>query len=168
MNINSHVQDNLEFLNTFLKNSIGFDKFAHTLKNVPSNDTYPPYNIRRLGRDHLAIEIATAGFSREDLEVELIDGYLIITGHVKDDTVKEYIYRGLATRRFKKTFVLADTLVVRKVDYHDGVLSINLENVIPEERKPKKIPIGFASNPELLLEDVSKQQSLAEDTAEKL
>lgn len=130
------------------KQSVGFDsvfKKLNTLtENLPKIPTYPPYNIRKVDENKYVIEIAVAGFGRQDLEIELQEGVLTIKGQVQTESVEsnEYIFKGIADRAFTRQFTLADTVEVKNADLINGMLKIWLERFIPEEKKPKKIDIN--------------------------
>lgn len=142
------VDLNLTKLDPFF---VGFDRMFHTLDeqvnrgyNVPS---YPPYNIIKLGELRHVIEVAVAGFTKEDIDITLQEGKLSIVGvhpEVRNQTGNEcdnFVYKGIAERNFERTFTLADTVVVKSAELEHGVLKIYLENELPEEKKPKKISI---------------------------
>ena len=122
---------------------VGFDHFVNELEHVArhANDHYPPHNIRKTGESDYLIELAVAGFSREELEIEVKDRTLTITGeHVSKG--REYIHRGISTKKFKRTFRLSEHVHVNGADLQDGVLSVELKYVVPEELRPRKIEIG--------------------------
>lgn len=132
---------------------IGFDSLFNKLnRSMPTkSNNYPPYNVIKTGEDSFTVELAVAGFTEEEIEIEVADGVLTIKGEVEtteDDTT--YIHRGIAKRAFERKFTLADTIVVDGAELKQGLLAVNLMNVIPDEKKPRKIPIGKA---ELLLEE---------------
>ena len=120
--------------------------FEASKSGKPVSTTYPPHNIIKLDDNKYAVELAIAGFKIEDIEIFVEDGELIIKGD-KKDTVDEpkYVYRGIATRSFTKIIQMADTVEVRNASFEDGILRINLENVIPDNKKPRKIEIGKQS-----------------------
>jgi len=136
-------------MNMFLNNSpipytIGFerifdqlDEFIHHSKKLPS---YPPYNIKRDG-DNFTIEMALAGFSKDDIEVTVTEDILTIASN-KESSKKDEVYRGISERKFTRNFSMADNIVVKDVKLKDGLLTIKLEREIPEEKKPRKIKIG--------------------------
>lgn len=131
----------------FLPSTIGFDRMFDLMNqfddafNKPT--TYPPHNIVKIDDNNYEIQIAVAGFDPEDISVETKNHQLSVAGNQKKNEVETiYLHHGLATRDFNHTFRLADTVVVRSADILNGVLKIHLENVIPEEKKPRKIPIG--------------------------
>jgi molecular chaperone IbpA len=130
--------------------SIGFDDAFKRLtqfhddmaKAVPG---YPPYNIRKVEDNKYLIELALAGFSRNDIEILLEDNVLKISGKSKsDDSGDSFLYKGIAERAFNRTFSLADTIEVKNADLINGMLKIWLENIIPDNKKSKKIDINDA------------------------
>lgn len=134
---------------------IGFDSIFNKLNQLEkANATnYPPYNLIKTGEDTYLIELAVAGFDEEDFDIELHNGVLTIKAEVGEtDTATNYLHKGIAARNFVRKFTLADTIIVDGVSLHQGMLTIQLRNVIPEEKKPKKILIGKRAEPELLTE----------------
>lgn len=130
---------------------IGFDRVVDRMRQqTPGQSNYPPYNIVRLDQDNYQIEIALAGFVQDDLDLELKDGVLKVEGKKDEKEIEgDYLHRGISARHFRRTFTLADTIVVKGADLKAGILTIDLENVIPEEKKPRKIAIG-GEEPEFL------------------
>lgn len=105
---------------------------------------YPPYNIRKVADNKYLIEIAVAGFGKQDLEIELKDDLLTVKGLTDTTESREendYIFKGIASRAFTRSFVLADTVEIRNAQLINGLLKIFLENIVPENMKPKKINI---------------------------
>ena len=131
---------------------IGFDKMIDKLSSAtPGQTNYPPYNIIKVEDNQYELQLAIAGFSRAELGIEVKDGVLYIEGKKEIEDIKNYLHKGISARAFRRSFTLADTIVVNGADLSDGILTIKLENIIPEEKKPKKIEIGY-SKPELLTE----------------
>lgn len=131
--------------------TVGFEpilkKLAEISDTMPKIPTYPPYNIRKVDENKYVIELAVAGFGKQDLEIEIQDGTLKIAGNVQnEDTDDNYIFKGIAARAFTRSFTLADTVEVKNADLINGMLKIWLERFIPEDKKPKKINIGETSN----------------------
>tara|TARA_Y100001963_G_C6784529_1_gene451866 strand:- start:26 stop:478 length:453 start_codon:yes stop_codon:yes gene_type:complete len=125
---------------------VGFDRIFDQLQRQTSGQStgYPPYDIIRDGEKY-TINIAVAGFSEDDVEVLLKDGELTISGKIesKDSyNPKEVLHQGIAGRKFRRSFTLAETVEVKDVSLKNGILSILLENVIPEDKKPKKFAIN--------------------------
>jgi molecular chaperone IbpA len=132
---------------------IGFDTIFNKLNDVGQANVsnYPPYNLIKTGEDTYLIELAVAGFDEEDFDIELHNGVLTIRAEVGEtDAATNYLHKGIAARSFVRKFTLADTVEVDGVSLHQGMLTVKLRNVIPEEKKPKKIPI--LKSPDLLLE----------------
>jgi len=131
--------------------SVGFDGFFNRLTNMDiAQSGYPPYNIRKLNDLQYVVELALAGFSKSDIEVEVTDGTLTIRSTTaKDDGADNdenneinFVHRGIAKRTFSRAFQLSDDIIVQSADLQDGMLIVNLERVIPDEKKPRLIPIG--------------------------
>lgn len=142
---------------------LGFDRmFKHLDEMIDPSRTvvkYPPYNIVKHSDDLLEIEMAVAGFDKEEIEIELADGSLTVKG-VPATEDKAYVYKGIATRTFIHKFALADTIKVQGAELVNGMLRIRLENVIPEHRKPRKIEIGGPRDgPQLLTEEIDAASS---------
>jgi HSP20 family molecular chaperone IbpA len=122
---------------------LGFDEFERTLERITkaSSDGYPPYNIERTGETRLRITLAVAGFSRDDLEIQLEDNQLTVSGRQAAEDDREYLHRGIATRMFKRSFVLADGVEVTAASLDNGLLNIDVALPQPE-RNVRKIEIG--------------------------
>jgi len=126
---------------------LGFDEIERALDRVTkASDGYPPYNIERLaadqdGPERLRITLAVAGFTREQLEVTLEENQLVIRGKQHDDKSRQYLHRGIASRQFQRTFVLADGMDVLSADLKNGLLSIDLARPEPQ-RTAKTINIS--------------------------
>lgn len=122
---------------------VGFDHLFNELEYTASHaqDNYPPHNIIKTGQEDYLIELAVAGFSKEGINVEVHQRTLTVTGeHVKKG--REYIHRGISTKKFKRTFRLSENVEVHGADIQDGILAIKLKYVVPEEMRPRKIKIG--------------------------
>ena len=127
---------------------VGFDRIfdrMHTINSLQTKQSnYPPYNIVKKDDDFYVVEIAVAGFLQAEIDITLEDGVLKVTGEKKsegeDGTV--FIHKGIGARDFQRSFTLSDTIVVQGADLSNGILSISLENVIPDEKKPRRIEIG--------------------------
>ena len=126
--------------------AVGFDRvFDNLTRYVDNNATstgYPPYNIRKEGDYNYVIEMALAGFAREDLEIEVADGVLTIRSvkEKSDDDVSN-IYRGISYRKFVRKFTIADDIVVNGAKMENGMLSVDLERIVPEEKKHRLIEV---------------------------
>jgi molecular chaperone IbpA len=132
----------------FDKFFIGFDDQLNRLakmhddvtKNIPN---YPPFNLKKVDDNKYVIEIAVAGFSKSEIELELDNDKLIVRGNAKeDDGVADWLYKGIAARNFTRSFVLNDQVEVKDAAMVNGMLKIALERIIPEHKKPKKIDIS--------------------------
>lgn len=122
---------------------IGMDRMLNRLaQTTPGQTNYPPYNIVKVDDDNYSIELAVAGFVQDDLDIEVKDGILYVEGKKGEEDKAEYLHKGISARSFRRSFTLSDTIVVRGADLSDGILTIDLMNVIPEEKKPRKIAIG--------------------------
>jgi molecular chaperone IbpA len=125
--------------------AIGFDYLRdrlHDIETVNSSSNYPPYNIIKHDAENWSIELAVAGFKRDELDIELAEGVITITAKAEhNDEEVEYVHRGLAKRAFTRKWTLAEDVVVRDASLVDGVLSIKLERIVPEDKKPRKIDI---------------------------
>ena len=146
----------------FDKFFVGFDEQFNRMaklhdditKNIPN---YPPYNIKKTGDNSYVIELAVAGFAKQDIEIEFADDKLIVKGSTKEDD-SDYLFKGIAGRNFTRTFALNDQIEIKGADMFNGMLRIALERIIPEHKKPKKIEVketgtSTKSKKELLLED---------------
>ena len=120
-----------------------FDHFNNTLEyTVKQPTSYPPYNINKLDDFNYQIEMALAGFSKSDIEVKTVDGQLTIKSiESENKDEKETLHRGISRRKFSRTFTLADDIKVNGAELKDGMLLIDLEKIVPEEKKPQTIDI---------------------------
>lgn len=129
--------------------TVGFDQIADLMDRVLTNDvgqqTYPPYNIEKLADDGWRISIAVAGFSDDDLSVEVKENALLVTGRKSEqEGERRYLHRGIATRAFERRFHLADHVRVTGASHADGMLHIELVREVPEALKPRRIEIAKA------------------------
>ena len=130
--------------NLFPRSSfVGFDHLFNELEHVTrhAQDHYPPHNILKTGDTDYLIELAVAGFSRDELNIEVKDRTLNVTGEHQSKG-REYIHRGISTKKFKRTFRLSEHVKVNGADLVDGILSVILKYEVPEEMRPRKITIG--------------------------
>ena len=120
-----------------------FDHFDMLTTQLPSMTAtnYPPYNIRKEGDLNHVIEMALAGFSKDDIEVEVAQGVLTIRSMKENTDDEATVHRGISYRKFDRKFTLADDIVVNDAKLENGLLTVNLEQIIPEEKKPKLIKI---------------------------
>ena len=142
----------LSIFNSLRPFSIGFDdmfdQFESLLGNggLSAQSNYPPYNIRKASKDKYAIEVAVAGFNKDDVEVEYEDNLLTVKTKKVDKAVEkdmdgEIIHRGISQRSFSRSFTIADDIKVEGAEIKDGLLTINCEKIVPEQKKRKLIPI---------------------------
>lgn len=122
---------------------VGFDRyFTEGFFNGTSNGNYPPHNIVKYNETHYGIEVAVAGFSKEEITVQVDQDQLTITGKKSSETdSKEYLHRGLAARDFEQQFTLAEYMTVNGAEVKDGMLKITIERIIPDALKPRQIEI---------------------------
>ncbi|MBS1255713.1 MAG: Small heat shock protein IbpA [Deltaproteobacteria bacterium] len=118
-----------------------FDRLFGDIQRSEAPSSFPPYNIRKDEEDKYTIEMAVAGFSQDDLEVELKEGVLTIRSKTDKDE-KDYLHRGIARRAFSRSFTLSDDMIVKGADLVNGMLTIDLEKIVPEEKKSRLIEIG--------------------------
>ena len=136
-------------LTPFHRSTVGFDSLFDELENrfftnTVQNGSYPPYNIIKVDESKYAIELALAGFDREDVDIEIDQGDLVISGNTEDKNntdARTYMHRGIAGRAFKRVFKLADHVEVRGAEMKNGILTVSLEKEIPEALKPRKIEV---------------------------
>ncbi len=132
-------------LSPLYRSLVGFDRLADQLDAAARNEAasgYPPYNIERTGENDYRIEIAVAGFKPEELNVEVKENLLTVTGRkAANDETKQYLHRGLAERNFERKFQLTDYLIVVDADLSNGLLSIALKRELPEALKPRTVEI---------------------------
>jgi molecular chaperone IbpA len=139
---------------------VGFDNLFNELERIVEgqqsrNSTFPPHNIIKVDDNRFIVEMAVAGFGEDEVSVEIQDGTLVVKGEKSDKSEVNYVYRGIGTRSFTKSIRLNDTIEVRGAKFKDGILTIGLENIIPEHKKPRKIEFSKEINftkPKLLQE----------------
>ena len=142
----------LSIFNSLRPFSIGFDNMFDQFESLLSDgglsaqSNYPPYNIRKTGKDRYAIEVAVAGFNKDDVEVEYEDNLLTVKTKKVDKAVEkdmdgEIIHRGISQRSFSRSFTIADDIKVEGAEIKNGLLTINCEKIVPEQKKRKLIPI---------------------------
>lgn len=142
-------------LSPLYRSAVGFDRFDRLFDTVfgdvaqaAQGNGYPPYNIVKAGDDQYRVTMAVAGFKEEDLNIVVENGTLLVQGKQKqtEDTEKvAYLHRGIAERAFERRFALADTIKVTGAALENGLLHIDLVREVPEERKPKQIPVKKAA-----------------------
>ncbi len=139
------------------RSSVGFDRLAQAMDSLVRHDgsspSYPPYNIEKTGDDSYRISLALAGFSESEVHVETCGGQLTISGSrhtaskngngsAKEGANREFLYQGIAERSFERRFELDALIRVKSASMENGLLHIDLEREIPEELKPRSIPVG--------------------------
>lgn len=138
------------------RHSVGFDRFNDLFESALRNEggsSYPPYNVEKHGDDQYRIVVAAAGFQEDDLELQVERGVLTVSGGKRDkgpESSVTYLHQGIAQRAFKLSFRLADHIEVKGASLQNGLLNIDLVRVVPEEAKPKRIPIGGNGGPAML------------------
>ena len=141
---------NLSVWNSLRPFSVGFDsifdefdRMLESTERYPSN--YPPYNIKRVNDTDYRIEVALAGYSKDDIEVELKDSALTVRNNTKEQTIDEkgngVIHKGISTRQFERSFTISEDIKVKDAELKNGLLTIDLERIIPDEKKPRLIEI---------------------------
>jgi molecular chaperone IbpA len=143
--------------------TLGFERFFNEVDKLLKDDlqtkagNFPPHNIIKLDDNRYVVELAVAGFAKDEIDISIEEGNLTVKGEKKDkDANLQYLHRGIGTRSFTKTFTVADTIEVRGAEFKDGILRIGLENIIPDHKKPRKIEIGGnleSFKPQLLQEE---------------
>jgi len=128
-----------------------FDQMNSALWTTGTQNNYPPHNIVKVDDDHYIVELAVAGFKQEDLNIEFKDSVLKITGKKEDD--REYTHKGISSREFTRNFTLGEYVEAVSASLSDGILAINLERIVPEEKRPKKIEIGALKTKKGFLKD---------------
>lgn len=123
---------------------IGFDSMFNNVERRFSNSistNYPPHNVVKVDEDNYEIQVAVAGFDKNEVTVELDQNVIVVTGGKELDDEKVYLHRGLAMRNFVKTFPLAEHIEVKGAEQKNGILTIKLERIVPEALKPRRIEI---------------------------
>lgn len=137
-------------ISPLLRSSIGFENLNRLVEyagRVDAGDAYPPYNIEKTGEGSYRIQMAVAGFAREELDLTVQENTLLVTGQAANDAdgkERVFLHRGIAKRAFERRFQLADTIKVTGASFENGLLNIDLVREIPEHKKPRKVEIGTA------------------------
>lgn len=120
-------------------------------KNIPN---YPPFNVRKIDDNHFTIEVAVAGFAQNEIDVEFDGGMLTIKGNSQSqETPEDYIFKGIGTRAFTRAWSLGDEYKVEGAELFNGILKVALERFVPEEKKPKKVPVKTKGQKQYLTEE---------------
>jgi len=142
------MRTNFDFA-PYRRSTVGFDRLFDLLETgtrVDGSDGYPPFDIERQGEDSYRITLAVAGFRPDEIEVVAQQNQLTVTGkRAEDEDDGQYLHRGIAARPFERRFQLADFVEVRSAGFDNGLLRIDLQRVVPEAMKPRKIEIGGRS-----------------------
>ena len=132
-------------INTY---SIGFDRMFDSLTSSTGYEerqhTYPPYNIIKVSDTEYIIELAVAGFAKNDIEIRMVADKLSINSidlKTSEVSEKEYLHKGISSRHFKRAFTLSDDVVVKDAEMTNGILNIRMERIIPDDKKPRTIKI---------------------------
>jgi molecular chaperone IbpA len=130
----------------FFRTTVGFDRLLDLLDQAEGNaQGYPPYNIERSDENHYRVTLAVAGFAQKDLGIEVRDGVLTVEGKRGEANAQPaYLHQGIAGRAFERQFQLAEHVEVKGARLENGLLHIELERIVPEEKKPRKIVINAA------------------------
>lgn len=144
----------------FDKFFVGFDDTYNRLAKIHDDLTqnipnYPPYNIKKVEDNKYVIELAVAGFAKQDIEITIEDNKLIVKGNAADDT-DNFVFKGIANRAFTRTFALDEQIEIKDAAMFNGMLKIALERIIPEHKKPRKIEVKEP-------QEKSERQFLTED-----
>lgn len=133
-------------LTPLYRSFIGFDHLASMIDSATRNEkqsTYPPYNIELIAEDKYRITMAIAGFSKNEVSIEVVENTLQVTGTKPEkDEERKFLHKGISERSFERKFQLGDHVKVLAADLENGLLHVDLERVVPEAKKPRKIEIG--------------------------
>jgi molecular chaperone IbpA len=133
-------------LSPLYRSFIGFDHLASMIDSASQNEkqsTYPPYNIELLAEDKYRITMAVAGFSKDEVSIEVQENTLQVSGNkTTNDEERKFLHKGISARNFERIFQLGDHVKVLAADMENGLLYVDLERVVPEAKKPRKIEIG--------------------------
>jgi molecular chaperone IbpA len=140
-------------LTPLYRSTVGFDRFAQLFDSVTGGDfdaPYPPYNIERLGETEYRITMAVAGFTADEIKVDVKESTLSVRGEKKaegNEGERRYLHRGIAARSFERRFQLADHVEVKSAELKDGLLNVDLVRNLPDRMRPRSIPISVGSEP---------------------
>ena len=128
--------------------TLGFENFLRDVEKMLGEEvkpsTFPHHNIIKVDDSRYIVELAVAGFSKDNINVSVDNGSLIIKGEITDVTDAEIVHKGIATRKFTRTFALGEYMEVTGAEIKDGMLHIDIDRIVPEEKKPKEIAIKVA------------------------
>ncbi len=146
------MRNNFDFA-PYRRSAIGFDRLFDMIETNAANgaqENYPPFDLVMLGDNDYRIDLAVAGFKRDEIDITAQQNVLIVAGRKADGDDRNFIHRGIATRSFERRFALADHIQVRAADLRDGLLSVSLVREIPEAMKPRRIDIGTTNDRNVL------------------
>ncbi len=127
----------------YFRSTVGFDHLFDMLDELSDNSqSYPPYNIERGDENHYRVTLAVAGFGEKDLSIEVRDGVLSVSGKHDESQKQNFLYQGIAGRAFERRFQLAEHVEVKAARLENGLLHVELERTVPEEKKPRRISIN--------------------------
>ena len=152
----------------FRRSTVGFDRLFDLLENSAagqSGDGYPPFDLVQLDDNSYRINLAVAGFRKDEIDVTAQQNLLIVSGRRQDDDGAGFIHRGIATRSFERRFGLADHVQVRSADLKDGLLSIDLVREVPEAMRPRKISLG-GGDAKSIGSDTQKMEAPAKESVD--
>ena len=144
----------------YRRSTIGFDRLFDLLENSSlgqGSENYPPFDLIKVDENHYRINLAVAGFSRDEIDITAQQNQLIVSGKRSDDNGIDYIHRGIANRQFERKFGLADFIKVAEADLKDGLLSVELIREIPEAMRPRKVAIGGGQPEQPAIEVTAKE-----------
>lgn len=142
------------------RSTVGFDRLVNMLDHIAGDDNgFPPYNIESVGENEYRISMAVAGFSQDELNVEVKEQTLTVKGQkTAEDKDRTYLHRGIATRSFERRFQLADHVEISGADLTDGLLNIGLVRNVPERMKPRTVEIGVSKSSAPQIEATPNQE----------
>jgi molecular chaperone IbpA len=129
----------------FFRSTVGFDRLLNLL-DTASEQGYPPYNIERSDENNYRVTVAVAGFAEKDLSVDVKDRVLTVTGKREEADKPAYLHQGIAGRGFERSFQLAEHVEVKAARLENGLLHVDLERIVPEEKRPRRITINAADS----------------------
>jgi molecular chaperone IbpA len=129
----------------FFRSTVGFDRLLNLL-DTASEQGYPPYNIERSDENNYRVTLAVAGFAEKDLSVDVKDRVLTVTGKKEEAEKPAYLHQGIAGRGFERSFQLAEHVEVKAARLENGLLHVDLERIVPEEKRPRRITINAADS----------------------
>ena len=148
----------------YRRSTVGFDRLFDLLENSSlgqGSENYPPFDLIKVDENHYRINLAVAGFSRDEIDITAQQNQLIVSGKRGDEDGIDYVHRGIANRQFERKFGLADFIKVAEADLKDGLLSVELVREIPEAMRPRKIQIGGRQPKQEAIEVTAKESAEA-------